>query len=90
MTGDLNAAESAFRAAQARPSLFGDDVQKNAVFQWAITREALYLKKPNIDNKKALQKAFDSYNRGFCQRSAAMDSLCGVIAEKIEQYGKPE
>lgn len=75
-------AEAEFKTASELTSQFDNSVQKKASFYIAKVRDALYLFKPNIDNKQLCVRAWTLYVEKYCATLDGSDE-CVTAHEQL-------
>jgi serine/threonine protein kinase len=70
------------KIAQDHPSQYVKNVSGQAVFLWAQCLEAQYLRKPNLENRRSYERAYQKYLDGFCPGAPAGDANCSMARQK--------
>jgi tetratricopeptide (TPR) repeat protein len=69
------------KMAQDHPSQYVNNVSGEAVFLWAQSLEALFQQKPNLENKRSYERAYQKYLDGFCLNNTGGEH-CRIAREK--------
>mgnify|MGYP006284896923 CR=1 FL=1 len=85
-SGRYRQAEQALIKAQTTKSVFGDHARKEAVYLWAVNRQAMYRQKPNMENKGLALRAWKNFAKAFCTDDAT-DKRCTEAAGHIARLG---
>jgi thioredoxin-like negative regulator of GroEL len=84
--GNYRQAEQALVKAQTTKSVFADKARKEAVYLWAVNRQAMYRRKPNMENKGLALRAWKNFTKAFCADDAT-DKRCTEAARHIARLG---
>jgi len=84
---DYQKAETEFREAQGMRSVFGNAILQDAIFMWAQNRDKIYMKKPNVLNRESALRAWQSFQRAFCDELTAA-SRCAKADVRVKQLAR--
>jgi len=86
-TGKYDQALTALQKAQTTPSLLYPGCQRDAVYLWAKTREAIYERQPNRENRIACFKSWTAYLKVYCtEQDSSLE--CSTARAKTAIFAK--